>query len=72
MMKRKISVKTSMIVSILLTSIVTFSLSTYYCATKSKKIIKNRTHTIVAMQGNQNADAIAAKITNYFSTLNAI
>lgn len=61
-----------MIVSILLTSIVTFSLSTYYCATKSKKIIQNRTHTIVAMQGDQNSDAIAAKITNYYSTLNAM
>ena len=68
----KMSVKTSMIVSILLTSIVTFSLSTYYCATKSKKLIKSRTQTIVGMNGTQNADAIAAKISNYFSTLNAV
>lgn len=58
--------------SILLTSIVTFSLSTYYCATKSKKLIKSRTQTIVGMNGTQNADAIAAKISNYFSTLNAV
>lgn len=71
-MKLKMSVKTSMIVSILLTSIVTFSLSTYYCATKSKKLIKSRTQTIVGMNGTQNADAIAAKISNYFSTLNAV
>ena len=71
-MKRKISVKTSMIVSILLTSIVTFSLSTYYCASKSKKLIKSRTQTIVGMNGTQNADAISAKIMNYFSTLNAV
>ncbi len=71
-MNLKMSVKTSMIVSILLTSIVTFSLSTYYCATKSKKLIKSRTQTIVGMNGTQNADAIAAKISNYFSTLNAV
>ncbi len=71
-MKLKISVKTSMMVSILLTSVITFSLSTYYCATKSKKLIKTRTQTIVGMNGTQNADAISAKITNYFSTLNAV
>ena len=71
-MKLKISVKTSMIVSILLTSMVTFSLSVYYCASRTKRMVKNRAKTIVTMNGANNADAIAAKISNYYTTIKAV
>lgn len=71
-MKLKISVKTSMIVSILLTSMVTFSLSVYYCASRTKRMVKNRAKTIVTMNGENNADAIAAKISNYYTTIKAV
>ena len=61
-----------MIVGILLTSLVTFSLSVYYCASRTKKMIKNRAKTIVMMNGENNADAIAAKISNYYTTIKAV
>ena len=61
-----------MIVGILLTSLVTFSLSVYYCASRTKKMVKNRAKTIVMMNGENNADAIAAKISNYYTTIKAV
>ena len=61
-----------MIVGILLTSMVTFSLSVYYCSSRTKKMVKNRAKTIVAMNGESNADAIAAKISNYYTTIKAV
>ncbi|MBR5166662.1 MAG: GAF domain-containing protein [Salinivirgaceae bacterium] len=71
-MKLKTSIRTRMIVGILLTSLVTFSLSVYYCASRTKKMVKNRAKTIVMMNGENNADAIAAKISNYYTTIKAV
>lgn len=61
-----------MIVGIVLTSMVTFSLSVYYCASRTKRMVKNRAKTIVTMNGENNADAIAAKISNYYTTIKAV
>ena len=61
-----------MIVGIVLTSMVTFSLSVYYCASRTKKMVKSRAKTIVTMNGENNADAIAAKISNYYTTIKAL
>ena len=71
-MELKTSIRTRMIVGIVLTSMVTFSLSTYYCASRTKRMVKNRAKTIVMMNGENNADAIAAKISNYYTTIKAV
>ena len=71
-MKKKISIKTLMIASILFSSVLTISFTILYCESKAKKMIKDRATTIVLMQSSKNADAIGAKIENYLSTLNAV
>ena len=71
-MKKKISIKTLMIASILFSSVLTISFTILYCESKAKRLIKDRAKTIVLMQSSKNADAIGLKIDNYLSTLNAV
>lgn len=71
-MKKKISIKTLMIASILFSSVLTISFTILYCESKAKRIIRERAETIVSMQSSKNADAIGSKIENYLSTINAV
>ena len=71
-MKKKISIKTLMIASILFSSVLTISFTILYCESKAKRMIKERAKTIVSMQSSKNADAIGAKIENYLSTISAV
>lgn len=66
------SIRTRMMLSILLTSVVTFSFTTFYCASKSKKLIKGKSEDLAASQTLENADMISAKIASYAATLNAL
>lgn len=61
-----------MMASILLASIITFSFTTYYCTVKSKKIIKERSSTIIEMVSQENAENIEEAFPPIKATLDSL
>lgn len=71
-MKLKTAIKTRMIISILLTSVVIFSINTYIISSKSKELSKDKSKRIYAIQNTSNTKSIAQKLEQYSSTLNTM
>lgn len=71
-MKLKMSIMTRMMVSILLTAIVTFTITTNLCERKSRQLISDRSKIIVEIQSNDNAVTVSNNLQDAKSTLDSI
>ena len=71
-MKLKMTIRTRMMVSILLTALVSFTISVFVCARKSQQLISERTKIIVELQSNDNAKNVSETFQNAISELDSL
>ncbi len=71
-MKLQMAIKTRMMVSILAATIVSFSTATFFCSTKSKRLISEKSRIIIEIQSKDNAKAITEKLEDLFAPLDSL